>query len=154
MITRADIEQALAAYWRDPVRDYPGDHPAVRALFERAEREEAARERTLREMFLPARPELVEHFVAEIHAALCDADNRSCVSPERLEAAGQAVYEITEQVRMAAERRAAPRERVRIVGAVRTYAWKMREEAWTPSVGVAMSAIVDSVADMINTMED
>lgn len=150
MITRADIEQALAAYWQDPVRDYPDDHPAVRALFERAEREEAIRERTLRGMLPPSQPELFGHFVAEIHAALCDADNRSCVSPEQLEAAGRAAYGIAVE----AGWRAALRERVQIVQAVRAHAERVRGEAWTPSVGVVMAAIVDSVADMINTMED
>lgn len=45
-------------------------------------------------------------------------------------------------------------ERVRIVGEIRQYAEKARRESFTPSVGVALGAIVDSVADMVNTLPE
>lgn len=53
-----------------------------------------------------------------------------------------------------ARQRGALAERVKIVAEIRRYADKIRGEAYTPSVGVAMGAIVDSVADMVNTLPD
>jgi hypothetical protein len=53
-----------------------------------------------------------------------------------------------------ARARGALAERVRIVAEIRAYADRMRAESYTPSAGVALGAIVDSVADMVNTLPD
>lgn len=100
MITRERIREALDAYWKyQDMRDVerPWDHPAVQELLDEAGRADAVRERTLRGAFLPSSPELIDHLAAEIHAAICDADNRSCITSERLEAAAHAVHEIIAQ---------------------------------------------------------
>lgn len=49
---------------------------------------------------------------------------------------------------------AALAERVKIVGEIRRHADKIRAEAWNSSTGVALGAVVDSVADMVNTIEE
>ncbi len=49
---------------------------------------------------------------------------------------------------------AALAERVRIVNEIRQHAEKVRKECVTPSAGVALGAIVDSVADMVNTLPE
>lgn len=48
--------------------------------------------------------------------------------------------------------KAALAERVRIVGEIRRHADKIRAESYTPSAGVALGAVVDSVADMVNAL--
>lgn len=55
---------------------------------------------------------------------------------------------------MDARRRGALAERARIVNEIRRHADKIRAEAFTPSTGVALGAIVDSVADMVNTLPE
>lgn len=50
------------------------------------------------------------------------------------------------------ESRAALAERVRIVADVHAMAEDIRRTSYTPATGVALGAIVDSIADRINTL--
>lgn len=52
------------------------------------------------------------------------------------------------------EAKAALAERVRAVAEVRAMADEIRRDSYTPSAGVALGAVVDSVADRINTMPE
>lgn len=58
------------------------------------------------------------------------------------------------EIREEWERRAALRERVKIVAEIRDYAREVRDSSYNKSTGVALGAIVDSVADRVNTMPD
>lgn len=49
---------------------------------------------------------------------------------------------------------AALAERVRIVHEIRAMADKIRAESWTPTAGIALGSVVDSVADMVNTLPE
>lgn len=72
-----------------------------------------------------------------------DADSYRSYARRTLEAAASLIVA-----------RAALAERVKIVREIRDYAEKMRRESWTPSAGVALGAIVDSAADMVNTLPE
>ncbi len=57
------------------------------------------------------------------------------------------------EIREEWERRAALRERARIVAEIRDYADEVRRSS-SPTFRVALSSIVNSVADRVNTMPD
>lgn len=62
--------------------------------------------------------------------------------------------EAVAEVERAAYERGGLAERVAIVGQIREYADKVRRESFTTATGVALGAVVDSVADLVNVVPE